>query len=798
MRVSSRLFRVSVLLASTSLSFATVLTVPLLSARAQPAAPPADAASTAPADAATQGDPPAIAGRVSVVSGTVSFHAAGDTTWAAASLNYPVTNGDGFWTEPSAHAELQVGDDRIVLAGSTEFEIGALDVSQIEATQAQGATFLQIQSLPNGQTVTINTPRGAAQISAPGRYEIVSGDTNDATTITVVEGAVHVQGTGLALDVGPNQTATITGSDTFVGNVGPMQEDEFLRTELQQAQQVQQQVSQVPQEVAYMTGGTELAQYGSFEDAPQYGRVWYPRSVPSGWAPYREGHWAYVAPWGWNWVDNEPWGFAPFHYGRWVQYGGRWGWCASAPGIAYGGGYPVYSPALVSFVGFGAGVSLGVHFGIGGVGVGWFPLGFNEPYYPPYHVTNRYFENINRFSVTNIRNYNVTNIRNVDITHFSNARFATVMPEQAMVRGERVGQFGRPLPEADLAKAHPVFGRPPVAPSAETPNLSRAAAREYHLPVREAVDRRAAPGPAIRAEAEHGRPPLLRNAAPPPNVHAVPARAGARPGAVGSLNGVGRPGAGGLPALRQPGEGRPATAPVGRGERPEAGRPEATRADEAARPSVARPGEAARGEPARTEAPSARSETRGPGGMPELRQPGATPPGAGRSETAGERSPAGRESGRAETGTSSATRAPERSSTARPEAHTSETRAPEARAPEARTPEARASDVRAPEARAPEARAPEHRPATRTEAPARAEARREPAHAEAAPRPEPRHEEAPRPEPRHEEAPRPAPRHEEAPRPAPHAEAPRPAAHAEEHHPAPRPADHPEHKDEHH
>ena len=29
------------------------------------------------------------------------------------------------------------------------------------------------------------------------------------------------------------------------------------------------------------------------------------------------------APWGWTWVDDAPWGFAPFHYGRWVN-------CASA------------------------------------------------------------------------------------------------------------------------------------------------------------------------------------------------------------------------------------------------------------------------------------------------------------------------------------------------------------------------------------------------------------------------------------------------------------------------------------
>jgi len=745
MRVSSRLFRVSLLLASTSLSLASTV-VP---AFAQPAPPP-----DAPADASAGGDPPAIAGRVSDVSGTVSFHAAGDTNWAAATMNYPVTNGDGFWTEPTAHTALQIGDDSVVLAGSTEFEISALDASKIAATEAQGASFLNIPSLPNGQTVAIDTPRGQVQISTPGRYELVAGDTNDATTVTVVEGAAHIEGTGVSLDVAANQTATIGGTDTFTGSVGAMQEDQFLRTQLEQAQQVQQRVAQLPQDVRYMTGGTALAESGSFETTQQYGEVWYPRGVAADWAPYRDGHWAYVAPWGWNWVDNASWGFAPFHYGRWVQYGGRWGWCAGAPGIAYGGGYPVYSPALVSFVGVGGALLAGAAFGFGvgfghGGGIGWVPLGFNEPYYPSYHVSQRYFENINRYSVTNIRNYNVTNIRNVTVDHFANARYATVMPESAMVRGEGGSRFVRPLPVAALSQAHPVFGRPPVAPTRETPNLSRAAAREYHVPEQHEAGR-GAPGPAIRPEAERGHGPVLRAAAPPPNVRAVPAAsvrghepAVGRPGEALRPGEAPRPGEassrGSLPGLRAPGAPRPATAPV------EAGR-EATphgvtnRPGEAARETtprgvVSRPGEAPRSPEAADRHTAA--------GLPALRGPGAAPPGADRHAV-------------------STARAPERHEAARPEA-----RAPEAHAaPAVHTTE----------------RPVEHYATPRSE-PVRAEPRRaEPV------REETRRAEPARSEPRAE--PREAPHREAAPRPA---EAPRPAPHAEAH-AAPHAAPHPEEK----
>src|SRR5204863_3919271 len=56
-----------------------------------------------------------------------------------------------------------------------------------------------------------------------------------------------------------------------------------------------------------MTGYEALDEYGSWRTVAKYGTVWYPRSVPLGWTPYRDGYWSWVEPWGWNWVDAEPW-----------------------------------------------------------------------------------------------------------------------------------------------------------------------------------------------------------------------------------------------------------------------------------------------------------------------------------------------------------------------------------------------------------------------------------------------------------------------------------------------------------
>ena len=568
MRVSSRLFRLSLWLATTSLTLSTAMP-----ALAQPAPPPGAALS-----GNDNADPPAIAGRVARITGSVSFHASGEDHWNAASLNYPVTTGEAFWTEAQAQSELQVADDRIVMAGSTELDVAALDQQQVNLTEPQGAVFIELGTAQQGQAITVNTPRGAVQLAGPGRFEIVAGDTNDATIVTVVEGSAHVTGTGLELDVAANSTASIGGTDTFQGSTGPLQQDDFLAAQLKAAsQQVASAPPQVRQQVQYMTGGAELSQYGSWSQTQDYGQVWYPNDVPSGWAPYRDGHWAYVSPWGWTWVDNASWGFAPFHYGRWVQVQDRWAWIAGAPDAPVDD-YPVYSPAMVSFVDVGGAVLAGAAIGFavgelaGGGAPAWIPLGPREPYYPWYHARPDYFARINgRYGVPrDIIQRGPTYINNVNVKQtnvFINQRAATVMPAAALARGEGVRQAGRPLPATALTGARPVRGRLPVVPTASTPNLTPAAARRYNVSLPASARGPRAPGPQIVPHETNRAAPVLRQAALPANVHALPAgqvhggpaqapRPGAAPGQVPPAN---RPNALAQPSLRQPNAGRPAT-----------------------------------------------------------------------------------------------------------------------------------------------------------------------------------------------------------------------------------------------
>jgi hypothetical protein len=475
----NRPFRLTATVAVSAMLWAQVTPWPAL-AQAPPPPPPAGTP-----DQQT-GDPPARVGRLASLTGTVSLHTQDDAQWSPAIANYPVTAGTSYWTQPNAQAVIEVSASRLVMAPSTELDVTALNDNALQVTEPQGEAYLGIPIATPDQTYAIQTPRGLVTFAAPGRYGIVAGDTQTPTSVTVIEGSAHVTGPGLNLDIGPNQTAAITGDQTFTGVVGPAQRDPFLTAILNSERPPPQPAVAPPPAVAAMPGGDDLAAYGSWSDSPDYGQVWYPQVAPD-WAPYRQGQWAYVQPWGWTWVDSEPWGFAPFHYGRWAELRGRWCW---VPGVAVGAPLPVYAPALVAFVGLGVGLGIGA--ALAGGRVGWVPLGPHEPYHPWYHASDRYFHQVNVTQGTNFTRVD----RNVTINHFANRGAATVVPAGVMTGSRPVAHSFQRIAPAQLAQAKPVIGQQPLHPTSATVGVTPTVARQLRLP---AASRPVAPGPAIRA-----------------------------------------------------------------------------------------------------------------------------------------------------------------------------------------------------------------------------------------------------------------------------------------------------------
>src|SRR2546423_391405 len=70
----------------------------------------------------------------------------------------------------------------------------------------------------------------------------------------------------------------------------------------------------------------KLDPYGEWRETKDYGYVFQPREAETSrdWRPYTEGHWVYSDA-GWTWVSDEKFGWATYHYGRWVRLR-RVGW----------------------------------------------------------------------------------------------------------------------------------------------------------------------------------------------------------------------------------------------------------------------------------------------------------------------------------------------------------------------------------------------------------------------------------------------------------------------------------------
>ena len=82
----------------------------------------------------------------------------------------------------------------------------------------------------------------------------------------------------------------------------------------------QRPVSVSTNDYDYSVFYNRLSSHGRWFESPQYGYIWQPSLATSvnDWRPYTHGSWAY-SDLGWTWVSTEPFGWATYHYGRWVR-----------------------------------------------------------------------------------------------------------------------------------------------------------------------------------------------------------------------------------------------------------------------------------------------------------------------------------------------------------------------------------------------------------------------------------------------------------------------------------------------
>jgi hypothetical protein len=520
-------------------------------------------------------DPPSRAIRLKYTSGAVSIQPGGVNDWVEAVVNRPLTAADRVWTDKNSRAELNLGSAALRTNAETSLTLTNVDDDIVQLELDQGTLNLHIRHLFGGETYEVDTPNQAFTILKAGDYRFDVDPNADSTSVTVWKGEGEANGQGNGVRVRSGEQASFTGGTSLEHRLardpGLDGFDDWCRLRDQREDHAEsyRYVS------ADVVGAEDLDEYGAWRTTGEYGAVWVPRVAP-GWAPYHYGHWIWVEPWGWTWVDDTPWGFAPCHYGRWVYTGGYWGW-APGPIVVE---RPIYAPALVAWVGgphFGVSVSFG-----GGGGVGWFPLGWGEPYVPSYAVSRTYFQNVN---VRNTRIVNITNVtnnyystnnnttvvnNNIRNMHYANQTVngaVTAVPTRVMVNSQSVGKAAVPV-RADEVRGNSVAVTAPVAPVRTSLLGAQAEASSAAPPARTitrpVVSHMAPPPKPVPFEAKQealartpGRPldthteaelrsTVMREAPSTPNRNPAPPSQPERPGA---------------PGVSNPNAGEPRTAP---------------------------------------------------------------------------------------------------------------------------------------------------------------------------------------------------------------------------------------------
>ena len=278
-----------------------------------------EAAAVASPQEVAKDDVPA---HIAVVDGAVTLERDGQAR--AADINTVLLEGDRLRTD-RGRAEILFGD------GS------ALDLDEFTGVDLLSASLVRLRGgqlrvgitrLSNDVNYRIDAAGSSVEIHSAVDCRVTLTDEHSALEVilSVFRGTAELSNThGRSVVRAGAQASAVddTAPSTAAAfNVGGDEFDHWV-DEQHQARVGTTSTQYLPDEVRPYSG--VLDSYGSWENDPSYGEVWYPQ-VSSGWQPYSDGYYSYVPVYGWCWVGATPWAWPTQHYGHWGQSSGRWFW----------------------------------------------------------------------------------------------------------------------------------------------------------------------------------------------------------------------------------------------------------------------------------------------------------------------------------------------------------------------------------------------------------------------------------------------------------------------------------------
>jgi hypothetical protein len=268
--------------------------------------------------------------RLSQTSGKVELDRNIGLDFEGAFNNLPITQG----------ARLKTGEG----SAEVEFEDGTtlrlIPDTQVDFTQlsrsAEGATLSGMKVLRGTVYVSLSKTKGNA-------FDLTSGDgvikprpgahlrlevKDTESRLSVISGTADFTNTSGSNEVGKMKslifnTSTRAPADLIAG-IEDVPFDSWDERQAEYHKRYSRGNALAGSGSTY--GLADLNYYGSFADVDGCGRIWRPYFASAGWDPYASGIWALYPGSGYSWVSPYPWGWAPFHYGSWLQCGGGWGW----------------------------------------------------------------------------------------------------------------------------------------------------------------------------------------------------------------------------------------------------------------------------------------------------------------------------------------------------------------------------------------------------------------------------------------------------------------------------------------
>ncbi len=420
-------------------------------------------------------DPSGRVAQLSSLQGAVTLIHPSSGEAQLASLNWPITGDDELVTDNFSRAEIRLGATAIRLGSNSDLTIMQLDDDQLRLRLNRGTLELHVRNTNKASDLTLDIAQGRIAFLEPTDLRVDSRADNDVSAINVLSGASYFDDGISRFVIAAGRRAEIDRGGLRVMDSRNNFRDDGFDTWFAERDR-QDQVSGTPRYVSSdITGYQVLNSYGTWRSTTTYGPIWSPTIIPTGWAPYRDGRWTWIAPWGWTWVDNAPWGYAPSHYGRWVFYEQRWCWTPGAISAR-----PVWAPALVGWVG-GDGGSYGGNYGNtgGGPAIGWFPLAPREVYVPAYQATPRYFQQVNNgYPIDRNTSYRAGGVADPRTSIYQNQlvrNATTVLPSYQFSSGKTVVVTPSPQRNDQVLQAR-TLAAPASAPTLVIPPAGRLSA----------------------------------------------------------------------------------------------------------------------------------------------------------------------------------------------------------------------------------------------------------------------------------------------------------------------------------